>query len=563
MLDAKLKKIKFQGNGIEGGVHFLCLNSPFRQLYMKQVQEIAGRYEFDSWFVDEFFFHRSLVCYNPNCIEKWKQRTGADLPGPLPEKLFPAYLDFMRETYGSFYKEIKDELQTAGRTVSTTHNFGLDYTNDNYVISESNPLGFDFYQMSARAKFYRAQANGRELQMIPHRGNMYTDYIEAPVPQLIWQSVLATSHNAAVMWADQVNVDGTLDRVAVQSVRKAFHATEQIIPKVRGTIPYAEAAVLASERSFILSNYEDYTDYYACHKMLTDLHWPFSVISAEQLAALDPAVHRLLIVPRIQYLSAGTVARVLRFLENAGNLFFCGQCALFDDDGKPHPQPNFGLVETRDTDYRTAYVKPTFPIDDARLKVSGVSTIQQAAELEVLATLIKPTVTAIPGKPFADAPYPGEVTTLPVIVRGRRGKGRFAYAGYRFFNEYLDQNVPTISQAFSRIVEPFYRPAVWVKAPSVVEAIYNQTGGELRISLVSAITSRPSGGGMFGDPHQRGFINILEVIPVAGITIHVRGRIVRATNLDGSQLQVSDTPECSVVHVPRLDQYDVITLTLG
>lgn len=563
MLDAQLNKIKFQGQGVQGGVHFLCLNSPFRQLYMKQVKEIADRYAFDSWFVDEFFFHRSLVCYNPFCLAKWKQRTGSELPRPLPEKLFPAYLDFMVDTYHSFYKEIKRQLKSSGRDVSTTHNFGLDYSNDDYVIMESNPMGFDFYQMSARTKFYRAQANGRELQMIPHRANMYTDYVEAPLPQLTWQSALATSHNAAVMWADQANVDGTLDPIAVQSVRRAFQATERIIPKVRGTVPYAEIAVLASERSFTLSNYEDYTDYYACHKLLTDLHWPFSVINEQQLESLDPLLTPLLIVPRIQYLSTPTVEGVLHFMAKGGNLFFCGQCALFDEHGRPHPQRNLGLVATHPTDYRTAYVKTLFPIDDARLKASEISTVEGAGELHVLATLIKPTVTEVEGKPFEDAPYPGKVTKLPVIVAGKKGKGWFAYAGYRFFQEYLGQNVPVIGQALARIVRPFYRPAVRVEAPSIVEAVYNQCRNELRISLISAVTSRPSGGAMYGDPNQRGFINIVEVIPVAGIVIRMRGRVARATNLEGRELRIASTPEGSVVHVPRLDQYDVISIEMA
>jgi len=563
MLDAKSGKIKFQGNGVEGGVHYLCLNSPFRQLYMKQVKEIGDRYAFDSWFVDEFFFHRSLVCYNPFCLEKWKQRTGSDLPRPLPEKLFPAYLDFMVDTYHSFYKEIKEQLKSSGREASTTHNFGLDYTNDDYVIMESNPMGFDFYQMSARTKFCRAQANGRELQMIPHRGNMYTDYIEAPLPQLTWQSALATSHNAAVMWADQANVDGTLDRVAIQSVRQAFRATDRIIPKVRGTVPYAEIAVLASERSFNLSDYDDYTEYYACHKLLTDLHWPFNVINEGQLDDLVPSATPLLIVPRIQYLSAPALGSILRFMTKGGNLFFCGQCAVFDEYGKPHPQRNLSLVSTHDTGYPTAYVKTLFSIDDARLKAADISTVEGAEDLSVLATLIEPTVTEIPGKPFKDTPYPGKVTHHPVIVAGTNGKGRFAYAGYRFFREYLSQNVPVIGQAFTRIVGEFYQPAVWVKAPSVVEAVYNQTGNELRISLISAVTSRPSGGSMFGDPNQRGFINIVEVIPIAGIAIHVRGRVGRATDMDGRQLRISATPDSSAVHVPRLDQYDVISLEMA
>lgn len=72
---------------------------------MKQVKEIADRYVFDSWFVDEYFFVKSMVCYNPHCVAKWKARTWKDLPNPLPDAMFPEYLDFMVETYSSFQKD--------------------------------------------------------------------------------------------------------------------------------------------------------------------------------------------------------------------------------------------------------------------------------------------------------------------------------------------------------------------------------------------------------------------------------------------------------------------------
>ena len=52
-------------------------------------------------------------------------------------------------------------------------------------------------------KHCRAQAHGRELQACPHLNNNYIDYVNAPLPQLRWQTAIILSHNAAVMWANK------------------------------------------------------------------------------------------------------------------------------------------------------------------------------------------------------------------------------------------------------------------------------------------------------------------------------------------------------------------------
>jgi hypothetical protein len=105
------------------------------------------------------------------------------------------------------------------------------------------------------------------------------------------------------------------------------------------------------------------------------------------------------------------------------------------------------------------------------------------------------------------------------------------------------------------MVGNFYQPQVWVDGPRVVEAIYNQIGSELRVSLINGITGRPSG---------KGFTNIVEVIPIHDVKIVVRSkRILRATDLAGRMLSVTSAKGRTVISVPRLMQYDVISLARG
>jgi hypothetical protein len=567
VLDANSKPVQSDTSpaGFMGKVNNLCLNSPFRELALKQVKEIADRYTFDSWFIDIFGWDRTLICYSPYCLEKWKARTGKDLPRPLPDELYPQYLDFMVETYRSTYKAIKDQLKASGHNVPVTHNDGLDYLYDDYVFHESNPRGFDFYETSAGAKLYRAYAHGRELQMDPHLNNNYLDYVNAPVPKLRWQTAVILSHNVAVMPGQQANVDGTMDVTTVRNNKEALRVADRLIPKVRGTVPYAEVAILANERDQILTDYRNYPDFYGANKLLIDLHWPFDVVVAEHLSSTDLSSFPLLIIPNVQHLSAQQRQVVLEYLRKGGHLFFCGRCAVLDENGKPHLSPDFGLVKIQqETHAPRGYIKTSFPIDDARLKAAEIMVVEPDAKHKVWGRLIQLSATRREGSPLEDVAYPLRETDLPVIVAGEEGKGQFTYVGYRFFEEYVKQNLPVMGRVFAHLVGPYYEPAVWVEAPTVVEAIYNRTGSELRVSLVNGITGRPSGGSRGEDSAERGFINVVEVIPVLDTKILLRGKRVRqATNLAGEQLHVTTEQGNTVIRVPRLEQYDLISLELG
>ena len=554
--------------GFMGKINHLCLNTAFRDLALNQIREIAGRFTFDSWFTDIFDIFDMSGCYNPACLRAWKDRTGEDLPRPLTSEILPYYLDFKVDTHRSMYRAIKEQLKAAtGRDVPITHNDQLDYADDTYVFHESNPRGVDYYETTVSAKTYRARARGRELQMCPHLNNNYLDYVNAPLTKLRWQMATITSHNASVMWGQQANVDGTVDVTTVRLVKEAYKVADRLIPKVKGTVPYAEVAVLSSERSELLTKGRGYDDFYAASKLLIDLHWPYDVVVANPLIADDLAPFQLLIIPGVEHLSANDRQLVLDYLEKGGNAFLCGRCATADEHGKPHADPNFGLVKiAQETHAPRGYIKPSFPIDDERLKAADIVTVEPDASHQIMGRLIRLSATRREGFPLEDVAYPLETTDQPVIVIGRKGKGQFVYAGYRFFQEYHEQNLPVIADVFRHLVDGFYKPAVWVEAPTVVDAIYNQLGRELRIALVNGITAKPSNAAnpVSDRTEPSGYTNIVDVIPIANTRILLRERRVRrATDLAGNELRIENEGTNTAITLPHLDQYDLITVRLA
>jgi hypothetical protein len=568
-LDAKGKPkiMDSSPNGFMGKTNFLCLNSPYRELALKQTKEIADRFPFDSWWIDMVGVFEAFPCYNPYCVEKWRARTGQDLPRPVPQDLYPQYIDFGIDDFRSVYRAIKDQLRAStGRDIPITHNFGLDYVDDTYVQYESNPSGRDYDETTVDTKAYRARARGRELQILPHLNNDYVDYVNAPIQQVRWQMATITSHNVSVMAGIMANVDGTVDAAALRLAKEAFTVVDRLIPKVRGTVPYAEVAVLSSERNELLTEGRGYEDFYAAGKLLIDLHWPYDVVTANPLTPDELAAFRLLIVPDVNYVSAADRQVVLNYLEKGGNVFLCGHCATVDELGRPHADANFGLVKiAQETHASRGYIKPSFPIDDERLKATDIVTVEPDASHQVMGRLIRLSATRREGFPLEDVAYPLETTDQPVIVIGRKGKGQFIYAGYRFFQEYHKQNLPVIADVFRHLVSGFYMPAVWVEAPTVVNAIYNQLGPELRIALVNGITAKPSGAiNPVSGELDDFYINVVEVIPLSDLKIVLRGKKVQqATNLMGEKLNVTMERGNTVITVPRLEQYDLVTVDLG
>jgi hypothetical protein len=555
--------------GIMGKTNCLCINSPFRDVVINQAKEIGQRYDFDAWFFDMLGPFQTAVCYNSYCVAKWKARTGKDLPNPLPKELFPEYLEFQTASFRSLYKTVRDNLKAAGRDVPMTHNAGLDYSDDDFLFQESNPGGSDYYETSMNAKLMRARAHGREVQMCPHLNNHYLDYVNAPVEKVQWQQAVITSNNTAAMWGQQSNIDGTIDPATVNLAAAAFQVADRLAPKVRGTVPYAEVAILASDQDVMLKarggRASVSAESFGAHKMLADLHWPYDVVFVSEGEQDSLSTYRLVIIPDVHYLSAGQVQGVLRYLEKGGNVFVSGRCGLYDLKANPHAATDLGLVKIKEeTDMPRGYLKPVFPIGDERLEAPNISTIEPDQNQKVWANMIRLSATDKEGFSLSEVAYPMDVTDQRVIVGGRKGMGNYTFVGYKFFEEYRKQSLPVQVQVFRQLVAGHYQPEIWVEAPTVLEAIYNQLGSELRVSLINGTTGRPAGSGGFGGAGGSAFINISEFVPVQDAKIVLRGKnVLQATNLAGEKLGVTTEQGNTVILVPHVEQYDLISVQLS
>jgi hypothetical protein len=543
----------------------LCLNSPYRDYSLGELEEIVSQYDFQALFLD--IFGLFPLCYCPYCEALWKERYGESIPrGELSPTQTARYLDFVEDvTFGRFYRQVHEILKAQGKQIPTTHNAGLNYSLDGYVATEIDPYGADYYRPGLEIKLLRARAGGKETEVIGHRTNGIFDFTLKPTLMLRWEVAMGVAHNCAMMFVDQGFDDGSLDKVAYAALHEGFQVADQLSPHMSGTLPYSEILIVSSERSEMLNRGKstplrlegERVDLHGAYKVFADLHLPFDIASEKQLLTLDLKNYPLIVFPYSAFLPVELGERLRQYVEQGGTLFFTYRTGQWDESGKAAATPLFGPLKVgEDWDDQVAFMKPTTPLGDTYLRVAEVAQFECLQDAETLTTLTHPALRSSEIEWVTHNVIPGKDTSSPTMIRGKLGKGVFIYCGFRLFKEHIIQGLGVYRNLVERALEGVYQPRIQVQAPRVVEAIYNRIGPEIRITLVNGITNKPAG--------KDHLIDIDELIPISGISVMVRDEIAFVEDIKGRRLSFSSQSDGTRrIEIPRLEQFEVVTVHLS
>jgi Hypothetical glycosyl hydrolase 6/Beta-galactosidase trimerisation domain len=562
MLNGERQPIRMNDGKVFAKWTWLCLNSPYRDYFLRQMEELIANYEFEGLFLDIVLNHRALVCYNPCCLGKWKELYGSEMPYPMSDSQYARYLEFNTMTFESLFAQVKEIGDRHNKRFLLTHNFGLTYKYDDYVASEFDTHGADFYLPSIRAKMFRARAGGKEVELIGHRFNRLWDFTLKPEALMKFEVATAVSHNCAMVYVDQPYLDGSLDPQVYEALKTAFVVADELAPKIMGTVPHLEIGLLSSERSFEL-DYSTYRDFSGAYAMLSELHWPFDVLTEKDLSKQRLETLAVLVVPNIVHLSASQASEVRDYLENGGRVIFCYRSATKDPSGNDLEQASFGVLRiTGDSANQVSFVRPKWKLTNRYLRASVVALFETTAPSDVVATITDPALRVTDTEWISHNVMPGEETRFSAIVAGRLGKGSFLYFGFRLFDDYVEQGQPALLQAFEIGFRNLYEPRIWVETAGNIEAVFQRTQNTIRIALINGITSKVMTGDLWAGEHGlRGGVSIPEVVPVHDVTVKTNGMMVRgATNLRGAELPVRRSGSGASVVLPVLEHYDLVEL---
>jgi hypothetical protein len=541
------------------------MNSPVRDYLLAQIAELVARYDFPALFLDILFMNPAgQVCYCAWCQERWSEQHHR----PLPAAYTPDYLAFITETLGRFQQDVKKIIAASGKSIAITHNFGLPYEYDDYVAFEFNTLGRNFLRGSAIAKIMRAQAAGREVELIGHRFNQDWDFSTKPHAMMRWEAATVLAHNCALMWVDQPHMDGTFDAAALAAMKASYEIVDELQPHIRGSTPFADIALLYPAQSIRLDP-EQELDFVGAYKTLSELHWPFDVISEDQLTSEGLASFKLLIIPHARHLLSEAVDAVRDYVQQGGRLLFTHLTATAGLLLPSLAYASFGLVQIGTTmQHPASFLRPdrNHACGNTHLRVTDTLAFEAVHPARTIATHVPPNIDVTWDQWVSHNVAPGQESDHPSVVLGEAGAGQYIYCAPRLFAETIRQGLPAISAFLKTLLLDLYRPAIWVDAPKAVEVTYNRQGDDLVVVLVNGITNRPVRGGVMSLRDVASQDSIDEVIPLHGIQVHIRDRmILGAADRHGDPLTVSyaHAAHSSSVLLDRLDLVEIIRISIS
>jgi hypothetical protein len=542
---------------------FLCTNTAYGQYSLDELDELMGRYRFEALFLD--IFGSLPACYCDACRKLWRTSTGEELPRKLAGIDLARYIDFQtKEIFGAYYDRVLALLKRHNLNIPSTHNAGLEYSRDGYVASEIDPYGADFFRSGLEAKIWRARAAGKDVELICHRTNGMFDFTLKPTAELTWEVATAAAHRAAVMFVDQPFASGRIDHPAYREIRKAFAAADDLHPFLTECSTLAEILIVTSERSEQLNPADstlfrpggERADLSGAYKMFAELHYPFDIVTAEQLLNINLAATKVIVFPYVRCVDPALVVKMREWVAAGGTLLFTYRTAEWDTQTRPLEHKYFGLIRLgADNPDQVTFVHPsaTFGLADSYLRVRETALLEHDDALTALGTLTHPALRVTEQEWVTHNVIPGEDTSLPVLVAGWSGKGLFIYSGFRYFKEGREQGLGAYRRLLDQELRRRYEPGLFVEAPGLIDSIYYNGPGDIRAVLLNAGSDRPAGEG--------DHINIEEFIPVAA-TVCSRRTVAAAFDLSGKPLPVSRSDGFSRVKVSVAGAYAGVRLVM-
>lgn len=549
----------------EGATHaswaLVCINGPYRAYSYAQLEELIAAYDFPSLWLD-FIPFPSDGCYCRYCRKLWEAEYGYALPPVLSAADRVHWQRFYVKALREYLSGVRQVIQRAGKDILMTHNYGFPYDYDDYVVTETESAGKDYFRPSRLAKFWRAYAMGREVEAVSYRFNQPWDFTIKSPHQLKWEVATNLAHNCAMVFVDQPDIRGRMDPKVYEALADAFTVADELAPHVRGSEPYAEVALVASEWSATLApDTED--DFGGALRMLTETHLPFDVLADTALPTADLARFRAIVIANTPHIAPEAVEALRRYVADGGLLLFTYRTATLDLDGRPASQPSFGFVEIiSESPYTVSFIRPKFDVGDTRMRVRDSVWFRSKGDAELRATVTPPALEVTADKWVSHNVMPGADTDQPAALVGAFGKGHYIYLGARLFTEYLRQDLPSIRTFLMSLLRTYYRPRVWAEGPSAVEAVYQRQGDDLVVTLINGLTNKPSAGGhrFVG---ERGHIGLNEIVPIADVRLRVAGApTIDAADVKGTSLPVRTDGDVATIEISRLELYQLVRLPL-
>jgi hypothetical protein len=453
----------------------VCPNNPgYRSYITSLAAELYGAYNFDCAFFDMLFW--TDICQCPHCRKRLKDEGGLDFPTTVNwlDRDWTRFVKARERWLAEFTQLLSDTVKAVRPGIPVYHNFAGLSCNWRYGLTlqgaaANDFLGGDFYGDAAEqlllCKLFNGLSRHKPIEFMTTRCPTPGNHELVKTPEQMLQQVQAASlFNAAFMWIDAINPDGTINRAVYSRIGEVFKEVEAY-ESCMGGESAAEVAIYFSDHSKMdfaengcpiqkAASARTYPHLKAARGLsgvLQRSHIPFDVITANDLDKLSR--YRLILLANVLRMDQRETEALRKFVADGGSLYASRYTSLTDTEGTRFDDFQladlFGCHAAADDLGTVTYLRPCegciteaiapqryldhFAIPGSPGAGAGTIRLKPQIEGKTLAFLTLPFA-----KEWSDmfsqrwasihSSPPWQDTDAPVIVENSFGKGRVIYS---------------------------------------------------------------------------------------------------------------------------------------
>ena len=342
------------------GYHEFCMNSPYLDYLIPQIEEVVQNYDCDGIFLDIVGVR---TCWCQNCVKTL-----------LDEGKDPYNDENARElgerVYANYCRRVREAVDRIKPGLPVFHNSGhirrgrRDLADvDTHLELESLPTGgwgYDHFPLSA------AYSRTLGKQFLGMTGKFHTTWGEfggfKHPNALRYEEALCTAFGAKCSVGDQMHPDGWMDEATYALIGEAYAEVEAREPWLDNVTSAADIAILSEEA---VSNY--YGSSRITHtqganadagavRVMLEGKYLFDVVDTEE----DFGKYRLVILPDRIRLDEKLAAKCRAFCAAGGKILCTGESGLAADGDSFALE--LGAEKVSPSAYRPVYFRPKFDL---------------------------------------------------------------------------------------------------------------------------------------------------------------------------------------------------------
>ncbi|SFS55339.1 beta-galactosidase trimerization domain-containing protein [Paenibacillus sp. BC26] len=345
---------------MQPGYHEFCMNTPYLEMLLKQIEEVVRGYDADGIFLDIVGVRQ---CYCQYCVADLR-REGKD-PRNAED-----VLALGERTYAHYGKTVKELIHGLKPGMPIFQNGGhirrgrRDLAELNtHLELESLPTGgwgYDHFPLSARY----SQTLG--MPYLGMTGKFHTSWGEfggyKHPNALRYETALSIANGARCSIGDQLHPDGIMDEATYELIGRAYREVEQKEAWCTDTVNVADVALLSLEAVGVhkTTGQVDFTGHSdaGAVRMLLEGKILFDVIDRDA----DFSGYKVIILPDEVLLGSQLAASLKRYLNNGGKVLATGRSGLKEDGSGFGLE--FGARWLGENGFQPDYFRPAFEVQD-------------------------------------------------------------------------------------------------------------------------------------------------------------------------------------------------------